>query len=150
MGEAFSCTKILFMRIFAFGDRKDLSIMIHLDVTLIEIVLYAFVMLLFIITGLLNAKDMRSLRQEKWTRQDTIALMLRAVFYAFLLNFLIIVGVNVAILFYTTSLGSTVLAQVLRLATTPIQYSLAIFVITGVLYGVAKMKDWYDLIDEED
>ena len=125
--------------------------MTYLDVaSTIEILIYPFVVLLFLVTGFLNLQDLRSMRQEKWTRQDTIALVLRVLFYAFLLNFLIIAAANIATLLYAATGTTLPVQQALGLAVTPVQFSLVIVLISGAIYGLAKQKDWYDLIDAED
>jgi hypothetical protein len=132
--------------------RKDRQIMTYLDVIpTFEIALYAFVTILFVITGFLNLKDLQALRQEKWTRQDTVALILRTLFFAFLLNLILIVVIIGATLTFVVILrpGVTV-QQVLPLAITSLEFSFGMFLFTGVVYGLAKWKDWYDLIDTED
>jgi len=126
--------------------------MIYLDViTAFEIALYAIVTILFVITGFLNLKDFKTLRQEKWTRQDTAALILRTSFYAFFLNFLLVL-VIIGIVFSSLTILrlSLSLRQVLPLVVTSLEFSFGILLLTGVIYGVAKWKDWYDLIDAED
>ena len=116
----------------------------------IEIMFYLLVMLLFLVTAFLNLQDMHSIRQEKWTHQDTMALIFRTLFYAFFLNLLIIGGTDIAILLYTISPWSRLtLDQVLGLVTAPILFSSVTFLLAGVVYGLAKAKDWYDLIDAE-
>ncbi len=126
--------------------------MTYLDVIpTFEIALYAFVAVLFLVTGFLNLKDLQATREEKWTRQDTVALTLRTLFFSFLLNFLLIVLVNGAILAFTTIFSSTFsFRQVLPLVLTSLEFSFAMLFVTGVVYGIAKWKDWYDLIDAED
>jgi hypothetical protein len=126
--------------------------MTYLDVVpTFEIALYAFVTLLFVITGFLNLKDLQTLRQEKWTRQDTVALILRTLFFAFLLNLILIVVITGATLAYVGILRPGVtLQRVLPLAVTSLEFSFGIFLLIGVVYGIAKWKDWYDLIDAED
>lgn len=54
-----------------------------------EILLYSLVILLFLVTGFLNVKDLKIVKQDKWTRQDSVALTLWVLFYGFLLNFLL-------------------------------------------------------------
>jgi putative heme degradation protein len=126
--------------------------MMYLDVIpTFEITVCAFVTLLFVVTGFLNLKDLQSLKQEKWTRQDTIALMLRTLFFAFLVDFLLVFAVNALILASMAILKLAVAIQGIQpLIINLLGYSLAILIFTGVIYGVAKWKDWYDLIDEED
>ena len=124
--------------------------MIYLDVIPpFEIMLYLLIVVLFLVTGFLNLKDLKKLRQDKWTRQDSVALMLRMLFYAFLLNFLLTIVIEAGILLLTAlrSLGS--LQVVLPLALSSLQLSFTVLLVTGVTYGLAKWKDWFDLVDAE-
>jgi hypothetical protein len=124
--------------------------MIYLDVIApFEMMLYLLIIVLFLVTGFLNLKDLKKLRQDKWTRQDSVALMLRMLFYAFLLNFLLTVGIGTGILLLTTLriLGS--LQLVLPLTLTSLQLSFSVLLVTGITYGLAKWKDWFDLVDAE-
>jgi hypothetical protein len=116
-----------------------------------EIAVCGFVTLLFVATGFLNLKDLQMLRQEKWTRQDTLALILRTLFFAFLLDLVLIVMITGATLGFMIVLRYTVsLHGFLSLVSTPLEFSFGILILTGVVYGIAKWKDWYDLIDAED
>jgi len=124
--------------------------MIYLDVIApFEMMLYLLIVALFLVTGFLNLKDLKKLRQDKWTRQDSVALMLRMVFYAFLLNFLLTIVIEAGILLLTAfrSLGS--LQLVLPSALTSLQLSFSVLLVTGITYGLAKWKDWFDLVDAE-
>jgi len=127
--------------------------MIYLDVIpAFEITLYAIVTILFAVTGFLNLKDLKTLRQEKWTRQDTAALTLRTAFYAAFLSSLLILLTTVLVMSSSLTILRTSISmrQVLPLAITSLEFSFGILLVTGVIYGVAKWKDWYDLIDAED
>lgn len=124
--------------------------MIYLDVIApFEMMLYLLIVVLFLVTGFLNLKDLKKLREDKWTRQDSVALMLRTLFYAFLLNFLLTVAIGAGILLLTTlwSLGS--LKLVLPLAFTSLELSFGVLLVTGITYGLAKWRDWFDLVDAE-
>ena len=124
--------------------------MMYLDViTAFEIVLCSLVVLLFLATGFLNMKDLQALREAKWARQDSVALILRMVFYAFLLNFLLIVAINAGILLVSVLRSPTSLQTVLPLTFLSLEGSIGVLLLTGVIYGVAGWKDWYDLIDAE-
>ena len=113
-----------------------------------EIVLYSVVVLLFVVTGMLNVRDLQTMRQDKWTRQDTAALILRTLFYAFLLNFLLTVTIDAGVLLLMV-LWSSSLQRVLPLAVLPLQVSFGMLLLMGVTYGLARWKEWYDLIDAE-
>jgi len=116
-----------------------------------EITVYSFVTILFVITGALNLKDLQNLRQEKWTRQDTVALALRTFFFSSLLNFTLVLIITVALLSSITVLKVGLLIQrILPLVTVSLEISFGIFLVTGIVYGIARWKDWYDLIDAED
>lgn len=114
-----------------------------------EIVLYSLVVLLFVVTGMLNVKDLETMRQDKWTRQDSVALMLRTLFYAFLLNFLLTVAIDAGILLFTVLWFSVPLQRLLPLVLMPLQVSFGMLLLMGVIYGLARWKEWYDLIDAE-
>ena len=122
----------------------------YLDVVpVFEIMLYSLVVLLFVVTGMLNVKDLQSMSQDKWTRQDSAALMLRTLFYAFLLNFLLTLVIDAGILVFTVLWSSASLQRVLPLAVLPLQVSFGMLLLMGVTYGLARWKEWYDLIDAE-
>ena len=124
--------------------------MIYLDVIPpFEMMLYLLVVVLFIVTGFLNLKDLKKLRQDKWTRQDSVALMLRTLFYAFLLNFLLTVTIEAGILIITTLRSPGSLRLVLPLTLTSLELEFGVLLVTGITYGLAKWKDWFDLVDAE-
>ena len=122
----------------------------YLDVVpALEIVFCSLVVLLFVATSMLNLKDFQAMRQDKWTRLDSAAIMLRGLFYAFLLNFLLIMAIDAGILMFTTIRSSASLQQVLPLVLMPLEVSFGMLAAIGVIYGLAKWKEWYDLIDAE-
>jgi hypothetical protein len=124
--------------------------MMYLDVVPpFEIILYLLVVVLFLVTGFLNLKDLKKMRQDKWTRQDSVALMLRILFYAFLLNFLLTMAIDAGILLFTALRSPVSLQLVLPLTLTSLQVSFGVLLVAGVAYGLAKWKDWYDLVDAE-
>ena len=124
--------------------------MISLDVILpFEILLYSLIVILFLVTGFLNLKDLKRLREDKWTRQDSIALMLRMLFYAFLLNLILTITIDAGILLFTAMKFPASWQLVVPLALTPLQLSSGLLLVTGITYGLAKWKDWYDLVDAE-
>ena len=124
--------------------------MIYLDViSPFEMMLCLLIVVLFLVTGFLNLKDLKNMRRDKWTRQDSVALMLRMVFYAFLLNFLLTVAIGVGILLLTTLWSLGPLKLVLPLAFTSLELSFGVLLVTGITYGLAKWKDWFDLVDAE-
>jgi len=124
--------------------------MIYLDVIApFEMMLYVLIVVLFLVTGFLNLKDLKKLREDKWTRQDSVALMLRMLFYAFLLNFLLTMTIDAGILLLTTLKSPASLQLVLPLTLTSLQLSFGMLLVTGVTYGLAKWRDWYDLVDAE-
>jgi hypothetical protein len=114
-----------------------------------EILLYSLVILLFLVTGFLNVKDLKIMKQDKWTRQDSVALTLRVLFYGFLLNFLLTLAIDAAILFLTFMRSSS-LEQAFPLTLIPLEFSAGALVVMGLIYGVAKWRDWFDLVDAED
>jgi hypothetical protein len=126
--------------------------MVYLDVIpTFEIALYVLVTLLFALTGFLNIKDLQVLRQEKWTRQDTVAVILRTLFFSSLLNFVLIVATMGGILVFVSVFKLPIsVKQILPIGLLSLELSFAVLFITGIVYGVAKWKDWYDLIDAED
>jgi len=124
--------------------------MMYLDViSPFEIMLYSLIVVLFLVTGFLNLQDLKKMRQDNWTRQDSIALMLRTIFYAFLLNFLVTLMIAAGLLLLTALRNPASLQQVLQLTFTTLELSLCMLLVTGVTYGLAKWRDWYDLVDEE-
>jgi hypothetical protein len=124
--------------------------MMYLDVIpAFEIVLYSLVVLLFVVTGMLNVKDLQTMRQDKWTRIDSAAVILRSLFYAFLLNFLLTVAIEAGILVFTVLWSSASLQRVLSSAIMPLQVSFGMLAVMGAIYGLAGWKEWYDLIDAE-
>jgi len=124
--------------------------MMYLDVIPpFEMMLYLLIVVLFLVTGFLNLKDLKKMRRDKWTRQDSVALMLRILVYAFLLNFLLTLVIAAGILLLTALRSLTSLQLVLPLTLTSLELSFAVLLVTAVTYGLAKWKDWYDLVDAE-
>jgi len=118
-------------------------------ITAFEIALYLLIVLLFVVTGFLNMKDLQNMRQDKWTRQDSVALILRSLFWAVLLNFLLIGAINAGILLVTVLKAPLSSQTVLAWVLLSLEFLLGVFLLTGVVYGLARWKDWYDLIDAE-
>jgi hypothetical protein len=114
-----------------------------------EMMLYLLIVVLFLVTGFLNLKDLKKMRRDKWTRQDSVALILRILVYAFLLNFLLTLVIAAGILLLTALRSLTSLQLVLPLTLTSLELSFAVLLVTAVTYGLAKWKDWYDLVDAE-
>ncbi|MGD0424046.1 MAG: hypothetical protein ABSA92_11390 [Candidatus Bathyarchaeia archaeon] len=124
--------------------------MMYLDVIPpFEMMLYLLIVVLFLVTGFLNLKDLKKMRRDKWTRQDSVALMLRILVYAFLLNFLLTLVIAAGILLLTALRSLASLQFVLPLTLTSLELSFAVLLVTAVTYGLAKWKDWYDLVDAE-
>jgi hypothetical protein len=115
-----------------------------------EIGLYAFVTLLFVVAGYLNLKDLKNLKQDKWTRQDSVALALRTFFFSSFLNLMLLLLVTGVMLLTTVFRIGFHYREILPIALTSLEFSFGIFVVCGIIYGIAKWKDWYDLIDAED
>ena len=124
--------------------------MIHLDVIqALEIALYIVIVLLFIVTGILNVKDLETMRHDKWTRQDSVALIIRTLFYAFLVNFLLILAVEGGILLFVVLWTSTSIQRILPSTVISLQISFGLLLTIGLIYGLARWKEWYDLMDAE-
>ena len=124
--------------------------MMYLDVIPpFEMMLYLLIVVLFLVTGFLNLKDLKKMRRDKWTRQDSVALILRILVYAFLLNFLLTLVIDAGILLLTALRSLASLQFVLPLTLTSLELSFAVLLVTAVTYGLAKWKDWYDLVDAE-
>ena len=124
--------------------------MIYLDVIPpFEMMLYLLIIVLFLVTGFLNLQNLKKIRQDKWTRQDSVALMLRTIFYAFLLNFLLTIAIDAGILLLTALRSPVPLQLVIPLTLTSLKFSFGVLLVTGITYGLAKWKDWYDLVDAE-
>jgi len=124
--------------------------MIHLDVIqALEIALYIVIVLLFIVTGILNVKDLETMRHDKWTRQDSVALIIRTLFYAFLVNFLLILAVEGGILLFVVLWTSTSIQRILPSTVISLQISFGLLLAIGLIYGLARWKEWYDLMDAE-
>jgi len=123
--------------------------MISLDVIPpFEIILCFFIVVLFLITGFLNLQDLKKMKQDNWTRQDSVALMLRMIFYAFLLNLLVTVLITAGLLLTALKYPAS-LQRILSSTLAPLETSFIVLLVTGVTFGLAKWKDWYDLVDEE-
>lgn len=112
---------------------------------------YALMLILFVCVAILNAKDMGIKRRDKWTRRDSAALLIRAVFYASLFG-LIAACLEALGLFVTTFALENVLkvGSFTRVSGTPLLILLSTFVVASITYGVAKRREFYELIDEEE
>jgi len=141
---------MFFTSVFPSQYGKDIQIMIYLDVIPpFEITLYLLVIVLFLLTGFLNLKDLKKIRQDKWTPQDSVALILRMFFYAFLLNLMLTLAIDAGLLLLAAARFPASLQRVLSFTLTPLELSFGMLVATGVMYGLAKWQEWYDLIDAE-
>jgi len=109
------------------------------------IVVYAVFILLFGLTAYLDLKDMKVRKTGRWSINDSIALVLRYMFYAFALSCAAVVLITVGVLAY--SLAAT-LSIDLKLGNLII--SLIMFIGLAILYGVVHWRGWYEFIDERD
>lgn len=112
---------------------------------------YALMLILFVCVAVLNAKDMEIKRRDKWTRRDSAALLIRAVFYASLFG-LIAACLEALGLFITSFALENILkiGSFARVSGTPLLVLLLIFVVASITYGVAKRREFYELVDEEE
>lgn len=118
---------------------------------LIIIASYAVILTLFILVGILNIKDMKVRKRDRWVKKDSIAMVIRVLFYGFLISFAIIelealilmVGRFLLQFFAGKSLPVYASQTLLLLPILPV-------VLMGVIYAIAKKREWYELIDEEE
>ncbi|OYT56050.1 MAG: hypothetical protein B6U77_00545 [Candidatus Hecatellales archaeon ex4484_218] len=108
-----------------------------------EFAVYLIFIPLFMVTGFLNLHDMKR-KKEKWTKQDSVALILRHVFYAFLFCFIIVSIVSLGLLVYSYIFKVSLFSFGVFI------FSALLFALIGLIYWLAKWRNWYDLIDEED
>jgi hypothetical protein len=101
--------------------------------------------------GILNIRDMKIRKRDRWVKKDSIAMIIRVLFYGFLITFAI-VELEALILTF----GSFLL-QFLTGKNLPMHISKSFLILpvipvilTGIIYGVAKKREWYELIDEEE
>ena len=106
---------------------------------------YAVFTPLFGATLMLDLRDMKKRKTNRWSRLDSIALAIKYLFYASLISL-------VAAALWT--LGWLIYAS-LAMGTAPVKLGglLVSFIISSVMgltYAVARWRGWYELIDEED
>ncbi|RLE52448.1 MAG: hypothetical protein DRJ33_03815 [Candidatus Methanomethylicota archaeon] len=107
--------------------------------------LYGAFFAMFGASWLLDAKDFKQRKGRRWTKQDSIALLIRYFFYASL--FILFITSMVALgklLFNVFALGS------FELSLGMVVESAGILLLFAALYGLAKWRDWFDVIDEEE
>ena len=112
---------------------------------------YAFMLILFVCVAILNAKDMEVRKRDKWTRRDSAALLIRAVFYASLFG-LAAACLEALGLFITTFALESILkvGSFARVSGTPLLILLSVFIVASITYGIAKKREFYELVDEEE
>ncbi|MCS7139672.1 MAG: hypothetical protein N3F04_07030 [Candidatus Nezhaarchaeota archaeon] len=110
-----------------------------------KLLVYCFFISLFGATAFLDLKDMKRKKAGRWSLNDSIALILRYMFYAFLLSF-----VAITILTFGMFIYSSLTAFSLELKLGGLLTSLIMFLIIAIIYGLARWRGWYELIDEED
>lgn len=109
------------------------------------IVVYAIFIPLFSLTAYLDLKDMKVRKAGRWSINDSIALVLRYMFYAFAISFAAVIIITFGTLVYSLMTTSSI---VLKLGN--LMMSLIMFIGLAMLYGVARWRGWYELIDERD
>jgi hypothetical protein len=112
---------------------------------------YTVILTLFILVGILNIKDMKVKKRDKWVKKDSIAMIIRVLFYAFLIAFGI-VELEALILTFGSFILKFLTGKNLLIHISKSILLLPIFpvVLTGIVYGIAKKREWYELIDEEE
>jgi hypothetical protein len=112
---------------------------------------YAVILSLFILVGILNIGDMKIKKRERWVKKDSIAVIIRVLFYGFLISFAIIELEALILMF-----GSFTL-QFFAGKTLHVYFSNSLLIspllpviFIGVIYAIAKKREWYELIDEEE
>lgn len=108
-----------------------------------EFIIYLIFIPLFMVTGFLNLRDMKR-KKEKWGKQDSAALILRHIFYALFFCFIVVLIVGLGLLVYGY------IFNVFYFSFGGFVFSALLFTLVGLVYWIAKWRNWYDLIDEED
>ncbi len=112
---------------------------------------YGIILTLFISVGILNIRDMKIKKRDRWVKKDSLAMIIRVLFYGFLIAFgfieleaLILTFGNLLYQFLTgKNLSIHISSSFLILPILPV-------ILTGIIYGIAKKREWYELIDEEE
>jgi len=107
--------------------------------------LYGAFFTMFGVSWLLDVEDFKKRKGKRWAKQDTLALSFRYFFYASLFILIISVLIALAKLIY-----SVFLLGVFEISLGMVVESSLIFALFAVMYGLAKWRDWFDVIDEEE
>jgi len=110
-----------------------------------KIAVYCVFIPLFGVTAILDLKDMKRRKAGRWGLNDSIALVLRYMFYAFLLSFIAVAIGTLGMFIYSSLTAFSVDLKLGDLLT-----SFLLFSGLAAFYGIAKWRGWYELIDEED
>jgi len=110
-----------------------------------KIAVYCIFIPLFGVTAFLDLKDMKRRKVGRWSLNDSIALILRYMFYALMLSFIAIALGTLGVFVY-----SSVMAFSIDLKLGDLLASFILFSVVAVFYGLARWRGWYELIDEED
>ncbi|MHC1637489.1 MAG: hypothetical protein ACXQTU_04895 [Candidatus Nezhaarchaeales archaeon] len=110
-----------------------------------KIAVYCVFIPLFGVTALLDLKDMKRRKAGRWSINDSIALVLRYMFYAFMLSFIAIAIGTFGMFVYSSATSFSIDLKFGDLLT-----SFILFSVVAVFYGLARWRGWYELIDEED
>ncbi|MEM2576521.1 MAG: hypothetical protein QW476_01060 [Candidatus Bathyarchaeia archaeon] len=118
---------------------------------LIVFITYAIILTLFILVGVLNIKDMEIKKRDRWVKKDSIAMLIKVLFYGFLITFAI-VELEALIFSFSNAIFQFLTGKKLPIRISLLSLLLPIIpvILTGIIYGIAKKREWYELIDEEE
>ncbi|MBS7658549.1 MAG: hypothetical protein QXL69_07155 [Candidatus Bathyarchaeia archaeon] len=118
---------------------------------LIVFISYAIILTLFILVGVLNIKDMEIKKRDRWVKKDSIAMLIKVLFYGFLITFAI-VELEALIFSFSNAIFQFLTGKKLPIRISLLSLLLPIIpvILTGIIYGIAKKREWYELIDEEE
>ncbi len=120
----------------------DLIAMLTPRLPIWEYAIYAILFAMFLSTAYLDSRDHKR-RHPRWGKLDTFSLFIRYGFYASMLSFLfILLGTVISSIlaeFFLIELQASIMDALLAFFA---------FMALAVIYGFAKWRGWYDLVDE--
>ena len=119
-----------------------------MDFTILEtgVLLTLITLYMYIAVNTIHAN--RNKKTFIWTKTESTAIVIRYLFFASLVSFIVYAAIMLTAVIAITVLNSTLHILILFPITIPI-LSLILLILTGLSYAVLKLKHLYELIDEE-
>lgn len=137
-------TYVAFAATERYGE-EPLGAALSFESPLWRLVVYGVLLSMFSASWWLDSKDYRVKKGKRWARQDSLALLIRYLFYGSALSVIAVAVMTLAQLMY-----GYFVSGVVNLSLGGMIEASCIFAFLAVLYWIAKWRDWFDVVDEEE